>query len=149
MYIKIRVFSIKFVNKYYSNYDELQRTCTLLVFPTMQKIAIISIVLSFPSRYQSLMVDIQFELRTHRHYVTSRAFWLPKLNFHSYLQYVEYLTNNYYCQPALGRNNCTKNSKNIPKISLSAPRNYYQCRLGSFKPVYDRVGPHVRADKVP
>ena len=37
MYIKIRVFSIKFVNKYYSNYDPLQRTCTLLVFPTMKK----------------------------------------------------------------------------------------------------------------
>ena len=51
MYIKIRVFSIKFVNKYYSNYDPLQRTCTLLVFPTMEKIASISIVSSFPSRY--------------------------------------------------------------------------------------------------
>ena len=36
MYIKIRVFCIKFVNKYYSNYDSLQRTRTLLVFPTMQ-----------------------------------------------------------------------------------------------------------------
>ena len=52
MYIKIRVFSIKFVNKYYSNYDLLQHTCTLLVFPTMQKkFASIFIVSSFPSRY--------------------------------------------------------------------------------------------------
>ena len=35
MYIKIRVFCTKFVNKYYSNYDSLQRTRTLLVFPSM------------------------------------------------------------------------------------------------------------------
>ena len=51
MYIKIRVFCIKFVNKYYSNYDPLQRTRTLLVFPTMQKNPSNSIVSSFPSRY--------------------------------------------------------------------------------------------------
>ena len=53
-----------------------------------------SIVSSFPSRYQSLMVDIYFQSCTHIHYVTSLAYWLPKLNFHSYLQYVEYLTKN-------------------------------------------------------
>ena len=67
MYIKISVFCIKFVNKYYSNYDLL-----------------------------SLMVDIYFQSCTHMHYVTSLAYWLPKLNFHSYLQYVEYLTKNYH-----------------------------------------------------
>ena len=38
------------------------------------------------------MVDIYFQACTHMHYVTSLAYWLPKLNFHSYLQYVEYLT---------------------------------------------------------
>ena len=31
MYIKTRVFSFKFVNKYYSTLDPLQRTCTWVV----------------------------------------------------------------------------------------------------------------------
>ena len=75
-----------------------------------------SIVSSFPSRYQSLMVDIYFQSCTHMHYVTSLAYQVPKLNFHSYLQYIEYLTKNYHFQPALGRIYCTKNSKNIPKV---------------------------------
>ena len=37
------------------------------------------------------MVDIYFQSCTRRHYVTSLAYCLPKLNFHPYLQYVEYL----------------------------------------------------------
>jgi hypothetical protein len=57
------------------------------------------------------MVDIYFQSCTHMHYVTSLAYWLPKLNFHSYLQYVEYLTKNYHFQPALG-----KIAKTYPKF---------------------------------
>ena len=75
-----------------------------------------SIVSSFPSRYQSLMVDIYFQSCTHMRYVTSLAYWLPKLNFHSYLQYVEYLTKNDHLQPALGRIYCTKIAKTYPKF---------------------------------
>ena len=62
------------------------------------------------------MVDIYFQSCTHMHYVTSLAYWVPKLNFHSYLQYVEYLTKNYHFQPALGRIYCTKVAKTYPKF---------------------------------
>ena len=69
------------------------------------------------------MVDIYFQSHTHVHYVTSLAYWLPKLNFHSYLQYVEYLTKSYHFQPALGGIYCTKNRKTYPNLLIHA-KNY-------------------------
>ena len=63
MYIKTRVFSFKFVNKYYSTLDPLQCTGTLLVVAKMPKLT-----------SQPLDVDLMVRndrWRTHNHHQLS------------------------------------------------------------------------------
>ena len=64
------------------------------------------------------MVDIYFQSCTHMHYVSSLAYWLPKLNFHFYLQYVEYLTKKLPLSTSPRKSIVRKIAKTYPKFLI-------------------------------